>query len=141
MVDTNSDKVNKFGPSVVVLINEVNLYTFESNYGKLCIYPFIESPTLKITDTSSMSYTLLPPNINTADITVFSQKITLQVNLITQNSLGRWDTPLNTEITSQSTTIPEFTTNLAGLYKFYVINFLGNEELAIQIQINTIGKI
>ena len=79
--------------------------------------------------------------INTADITVFSQNITLQVNLITQSSLGRWDTPLNTEITTQSTTIPEFNANLAGLYKFYVINFLGNEELAIQIQINTVGRI
>ena len=101
----------------------------------------IGRPTLAITDTSSMSCTLLPPMINTADITVFSQNIKLQVNLIIQYSLGRWDTPLTTEITTQSTTIPEFTANLAGLYKFYVINFLGNEELAIQIQINTVGKI
>ena len=79
--------------------------------------------------------------INTADITVFSQNIKLEVNLLTQNSLGRWDTPLSPEISTQSTTIPEFTANLAGLYKFYVINFLNNEELAIQIQINTVGKI
>ena len=78
--------------------------------------------------------------INTADITVFSQNIMLQVNLITQNSLGRWGTPLSPEITTQSTTIPEFTANLAGLYKFYVMNFLGNEELAVQIEISAIGK-
>ena len=78
--------------------------------------------------------------INTADITVFSQNIKLKVNLDTQDSLGRWDTPLNPEITTQSTTIPEFTTNLTGLYKFYVINFLGNEELAIQIEISAKGK-
>ena len=137
----NPDDESKFGSFVVVLINEVNLYTFESNYSKLCIYPSIESPTLTITDTSSMSYTLLPPMINTADITIFSQNIKLQVNLVTQNSLGRWDTPLTTEINTRSTTIPEFTANLAGLYKFYVINFLGNEELAIQIQINIVGRI
>ena len=87
-----------------------------------------------------MSHTLLPPMINTADITVFSQNIKLQVNLITQNSLGRWDTPLSPEITTQSTTIPVFTANLASLYKFYVINLLGNEELAIQIEISAIGK-
>ena len=87
-----------------------------------------------------MSYTLLPPMNNTADITVLSQNIKLEVNLVTQNSLGRWDTPLSPEITTQSTTIPEFTANLAGLYKFYVINFLGNEELAIQIGISAIGK-
>ena len=87
-----------------------------------------------------MSYTLLPPVINTADITVFSQNLQLQVNLVTQNSLGRWNTPLSPEITAQSTTIPEFTANLAGLYKFYVIKFLGNEELAIQMEISAIGK-
>ena len=79
--------------------------------------------------------------INTADITVLSQNITLRVNLLTQNSLGRWDTPLSPEITTHITTVPEFTSNLAGLYKFYVINFLGNEELAMQIQINTVGRI
>ena len=103
-------------------------------------YPSIESLTLTITDTSSMSYTLLPPMINTADITIFSQNIKLQVNLFTQSSLGRWDTPLSPEITTQSMTFPEFTANLAGLYKFYVTNFLGNEELAIQIEISAIGK-
>ena len=79
--------------------------------------------------------------INTADITVFSQNIKLQVNLVAKNSLGRWDTPLSHEIIAQSVIIPEFTMNLAGLYKFYVINYLGNEELAIQIKINTVGKI
>ena len=84
---------------------------------------------------------MLPPENNTADITVFSQNILLEVNLVTQNSLGRWVTPLDPEITTTSTTISEFTANLAGLYTFYVINFLGNEELAIQIQISAIGKI
>ena len=78
--------------------------------------------------------------INTADITVLGQNIKLEVNLVTQNSLGRWDTPLSPEINTQSTTIPEFTANLAGLYKLYVINFLGNEELAIQMELSAIGE-
>ena len=77
--------------------------------------------------------------INTADITVFSQNIKLQVNLITQSSFGRWDTPLSPEITTQSTTIPEFTANLAGLYKFYVAGLKETEILAIQIEITVIG--
>ena len=114
---------------------------YELNTLKCTLYPSIGPPTLTITDTSSMSYTLLPPMINTADITVLSQNMKLEINLVTQNSLGRWDTPLSPEITTHITTIPEFTANLAGLYKFYVMNFLGNEELAIQIQINTVGKI
>ena len=88
-----------------------------------------------------MNYTLLPPMINTADITIFSQNIKLQVNLVTQNSLGRWDTPLSPEITATSTTISEFTANYAGFYTFYVPNFFGNVKMAIQIQIRVIGKV
>ena len=84
---------------------------------------------------------MLPSSINTADITVFSQNVTLKVNLVTPNNLGRWETPHNPEITDLSTTISEFTANLAGLYQFYVTNFISVEELAIQIQISVIGKI
>ena len=101
----------------------------------------IGPPTLTITDTSSRSYTVLPPMINTADITVFSQNVMLEVNLVTQNSYGRWKTPLSPEIEASSTTISEFTVNLAGLYQFYVKNFQDTEELAIQFQISVIGKI
>ena len=91
--------------------------------------------------TSSENYTTLPPITNTADITVFSQNVMLVVNLAIQNSLGRWVTPLSPEITDSSTTISEFTANLAGLYQFYVKNFQDTEEIAIQIQIYVTGKI
>ena len=101
----------------------------------------IGPPTLLITDTSSRSYTMLPPVINTADITVFSQNVTLRVNLVTQNNLGRWLTPLSLEITDSSTTISELTFDLSGLYQFYVKNFQDTEEIAIQIQISVTGKI
>ena len=85
---------------------------------------------------------MLPPVVNTADITVFSQNVMLEVNLAIHNNLGRWVTPLSTEITDSSTTISEFTANLAGLYEFYVTNFISIEEqLAIQIQISAIGEI
>ena len=60
---------------------------------------------------------MLPDVNNTADITVFSQNVKLEVNLKTQNNLGRWETPLSSEITNSSTTISEFTANLAGLYQ------------------------
>ena len=104
-------------------------------------YILIGPPTLTITGPSSISYTVLPPMINTADVTVFSQNVMLEVNLVTQNSLGRWVTPLSPEITDSSTKISEFTVNLAGLYQFYVKNFQDTEELAIQIQISVTGKI
>ena len=104
-------------------------------------YILIGPPTLTITDTSSISYTMLPPMNNTADITVFNQNVMSEVNLVTQNSLGRWITPLSPEIATSSTTVSEFTANLAGLYQFYVKNFQDTEELAIQIQISAIGKI
>ena len=65
----------------------------------------------------------------------------LELNLVTQNSLGSWDTPLSPEIRTSSITFPRFTANLAGLYQFYVAGFLDSKEiLAIQIQINTVGK-
>ena len=84
---------------------------------------------------------MLPPMINTADITVFSQNVMLEVNLVTKNNFGRWVTPLTPEITDSSTTISEFTADLAGLYKFYNKNFIGVEKLAIQIQLSAVGKI
>ena len=64
----------------------------------------------------------------------------LELNLVTQNSLGSWDTPLSPEINTSSITFPRFTANLAGLYKFYVINLQGVEEVAIQIHITLIGE-
>ena len=91
--------------------------------------------------TSSEDYTMLPPMVNTANITVFSQNVMLVVNLAIQNSLGRWVTPHTPEIEASTTTISEFTANLAGLYQFYVKNFQDTEELAIQIQISVTGKI
>ena len=84
---------------------------------------------------------MLPPVNNTADVTVFSQNVKLEVNLVTQSNFGRWLTPLSPEITDSSTAISEFTANLAGLYQFYVRNFISVEELAIQIQISVTGKI
>ena len=102
-----------------------------------CIGP----PTLMIIDTTRRSFTMLPPMINTADITVFSQNVKLEVNLVTENNYGRWVTPHSPEITDSSTTISEFTANLAGLYQLYVKNFISVEELAIQIQISVTGKI
>ena len=101
----------------------------------------IGPPTLTITDPSSRNYAMLPPVNNTADVTVFSQNVKLEVNLVTQNNYGRWLTPLSPEITDSSTTLSEFTANLAGLYQFYVRNFISVEELAIQVQISAIGKI
>ena len=79
--------------------------------------------------------------INTAEITVFTQNVMLEVNLIIHNSLGRWETPLSPEITDHTTAISIFTANLAGIYNFYTRNFLGDEELAIQIQISAMGMI
>ena len=90
---------------------------------------------------SSKSYTMLPPIINTADIRIFAQNVMLEVNLVAYNNLGRWETPISPEITDSSTAIFIFTANLAGIYNFYVRNFLGDEELAIQIRISAIGMI
>ena len=95
---------------------------------------------LTIRGTPSTSYTMPPPMINTADIRVFTQNVMLEVNLVTYNYLGRWETPVNPETTDRSTTIYKLTANLAGIYKFFARSFLGDEELAIQIQISATGN-
>ena len=78
---------------------------------------------------------------NTANITIFSQNVELRINLVTEVNFGRWETSHGIEIPSLSIVFSEFTANLTGLYKFFVKTFHRNEELAIQILINAVGKI
>ena len=93
-------------------------------------------PVITLTPDSTTTYTLLPPNTNTASIRVMSQNVTLQTNLI-----GKWRRPNNTEVTSNNVTFPMFTANYAGLYRFYVINWRKAEVLVIQIILSPNSKI
>ena len=84
---------------------------------------------------SSNSFSLLVPNINTADVTVLSQNVVLSTNLV-----GRWQRPNYDNVTHNSISFPIFYQSDGGLYKFYVTGWDGEEILSIQIYLSIMGK-
>ena len=87
--------------------------------------------------TTSDTYTESPNsgNANTADITILSKNVMLQVNI-----KGRWELPDGSSNTENVIEFELFTKDLAGVYKFYVSSWDGSEVLAIQIEISAVGK-
>ena len=86
------------------------------------------------TTSLTITYSDLPTDTNTADIMIFSQNIMIRANLE-----GRWQIPDGSSINGKLIEIELFTSNLAGLYKFYVAGLKETEILAIQIEITVIG--
>ena len=82
----------------------------------------------------SNSFSLLVPDVNTADVTVLSQNVVLSINLV-----GRWQRPDYDNVTHNSISFPIFYQSDGGLYKFYVTGLDGEEELAIQIFLSIMG--
>ena len=80
------------------------------------------------------SFSLLPPDINRADVEVLTQNVVLSTNLV-----GRWLTPSNSYVTADTINFPLFHQTDEGLYEFYVTNWDGEQELAIQIYISIMG--
>ena len=92
-------------------------------------------PILTLYKNSYTTFSLLPPAVNRVDILILTQNVTLSVNLV-----GRWQTPDGSYVNSDFISIPTLYVSHAGLYKFYVTNWEGNLELAIQIDISPVGK-
>ena len=82
------------------------------------------------------SFSLLPPNINSASVTVLTQSVVLSTNLA-----GRWQLPDNSLIASNNLTFSTFHVTQGGLYRFFVNNWDGHEVLAIQIGITSEGQL
>ena len=80
------------------------------------------------------SFSLLPPDMNRADVEVLTQNVVLSTNLV-----GRWLTPDHIPVTTDTINFPLFHQTDGGLYKFYVTNWEGEQELAIQIYISLAG--
>ena len=60
------------------------------------------------------------------------QDITLSINIE-----GKWTLPDSTESTNSILTIPDFSLQNNGVYKFYINNWDGVEVCAIQITLTT----
>ncbi|KAI6650359.1 hypothetical protein LOD99_6036 [Oopsacas minuta] len=91
------------------------------------------SPVITLSHTTIETHALLPPEVNTADITVLTLNVTLETNVT-----GKWQAPDNTNITDSTFAIPVFAANHGGLYRFYVSKN-GSDVLAIQISISVVG--
>ena len=83
---------------------------------------------------SMNSFSLLPPEVNRADVGVLTQDVVVSTNLV-----GKWQIPDDNFVTENSLTFSIFHQADEGLYKFYVTNWNGEQTLAIQIVISVIG--
>ena len=92
-------------------------------------------PVFTLNNNSFNTFSLLPPDINRADIKLLTQDVVLSTNLV-----GRWQTPDNATETHNSLIFPVFEQSDEGMYRFYVTDWTGEESLAIQIVISIIGK-
>ena len=92
---------------------------------------------LNISTTSDTisTHSLTFPDTNRADITVLSQNVKLQANLV-----GRWELPDGSSVADSKIEFQSFTKDLAGLYKFHVTSWDRSEVIAIQIEISAIGR-
>ena len=84
---------------------------------------------------SNQSFSLLPPNMNSAYVTVLTQNVVLSTNLA-----GRWQRPDSSSVESNTLSFSTFYVTQRGVYKFYVDNWDGQQTLAIQLNIIVIGK-
>ena len=81
------------------------------------------------------THSLTFPDANRASITVLSQNVTLQANLI-----GRWELPDSSSVADSKIEFESYTKDLAGMYKFHVTSWDRSEVIAIQIELSAIGK-
>ena len=64
------------------------------------------------------SFSLLPPDINRSDVEVLTQNVVLSTNLV-----GRWLTPSNSYVTTDTLSFPLLHQTDEGLYEFYITNW------------------
>ena len=76
---------------------------------------------------------MLPPDINTADVTILTQNVILQANIE-----GKWKKSGESISATNTVTFELITLNIAGIYEFYTMES-GVSTLAIQIQISVTG--
>ena len=92
---------------------------------------FIGPPVITLNNGTLNSFSLLPPNMNSASVAVLTQNVVLSTNLV-----GRWQRPDNSFVASNALiTFSTFYVTQGGVYKFYVDNWDGQQTLAIQLDI------
>ena len=94
---------------------------------------FIGTPSITLSNNPSIIHSMLPPDINTADVTILTQNVILQANIE-----GKWGKSGELISATNTVTFDLITLNIAGIYEFFTIE--GEvSTLAIQIQISVTG--
>ena len=78
------------------------------------------------------SYSLVYPELNILSVPSAVQTITLSINIE-----GKWNLPDNSNSTNSTLTMPNFSSQNNGVYKFSINNWSGIEVCAIQINLTT----
>ena len=118
-----------------ILISDRGITVKCYDYSEYLLDPqFSGPPIITLSHGSINSLSLLPPGMNKAEVEVLTMSVNLSTNLV-----GRWQKPDNSIISQNSIIIAVFHHSDAGLYKFYVNSWDGNQILAIQIDISIIG--
>ena len=78
------------------------------------------------------SYSLVYPELNELSVPSAVQTITLSINIE-----GKWNLPDNSNSTDSILTVPNFSSQNNGVYKFFINNWSGIEVCAIQINLTT----
>ena len=72
------------------------------------------------------------PTVTTINVPLSTKDITISINLN-----GKWNLPNNSNVTNSELTISTFSSQDSGLFKFYIINWDGKEECAMQLRIDS----
>ena len=71
------------------------------------------------------------PSVNDFAVPISTSDMTISINLE-----GKWSLPDNSNLFNSQVTISTFSSQNAGLYKFYITNWDGAEQCAMQLRLN-----
>ena len=96
---------------------------------------FIVTPSITLSNNPNIIHSTLPPDINTAEVTILTQNVILQANIE-----GKWEKSGELISATNTVTFELITLNIAGLYEFYTSES-GVSTLTIRIQISVTGTL
>ena len=73
------------------------------------------------------------PTVNYIAVPIYTRNISISIDID-----GKWNLPDNTNISYSELTIPIFISQNTGVYMFYIINWDGEEQCAMQLRIEAI---
>ena len=92
------------------------------------VFPLVPTISISYGTVSPVYYSSVYPAMNTLSVPSAEQDVTLLTNIE-----GKWNLPNNSNSANSILTIPYFSSQNNGVYKFYITNWDGVEVCALQI--------